>query len=313
MADLFMSLDPGGDELFEAVQHSRTTKSAQLYDTTAAFSAFVDHGGNIPLYEACSALLAREIAAAMAAKNAQGTGAAQELHLLDLGCGNGQLLKPALAQVFSGESVEGAPLSVDTDTAVSITLVDASPVMLEEFGEGRDIAGVPSGAVTIRKVTATFSEFFGVSSSTGDAEVATPASEAAPEPYEYDLCVTSFAFHYSAVTERAALLRRLREVCRRVLIIEFDVPDLGSGREKFDRLWRRYVAGLAEYRSLPCFELVAGGFLWPSFVAACTEHGQQEVSAETWAGALRVAGFADVEVVDVFAYWWANCVCVIGT
>ena len=77
--------------------------SKSVYHQPAAFEAFIDGGGNIPLYQAVSAPLADQY----------------RLHgvqsLVDIGCGNGRALVPALAQ---------APVP-------AVTLVEPSPALLD--------------------------------------------------------------------------------------------------------------------------------------------------------------------------------------
>src|ERR1700738_5146124 len=79
-----------------------------VYDQPAAFTAFVRGGGNVVLYERLSARLA------------DGYDKTQPETLLDIGCGDGLALVPAL------ESAGHLPARLDL-VEPSVALLDAAP------------------------------------------------------------------------------------------------------------------------------------------------------------------------------------------
>lgn len=103
-----------------ARHHSALVASDALYVAPDAFEAFVEHGGNVPLYEQAASCLVAQLTPLFSAH-------AGELRLLDLGAGTGRLLVPLLARLPPHE-----PLVV--------VLVDQSAAML---GTLRDLYRLP--------------------------------------------------------------------------------------------------------------------------------------------------------------------------
>ena len=78
--------------------HAARAPDTQVYSSPAAFEAFIRGGGNVPLYERVSAELARHYTP-------------DTRSLLDIGCGDGHALFPALAQAHQ-------PLALERQTLV---------------------------------------------------------------------------------------------------------------------------------------------------------------------------------------------------
>jgi hypothetical protein len=126
----------------------------------------------------------------------------------------------------------------------------------------------------------------------------------------WDVAQATFSLQSLPPDERRAALAWLRAHASRLLIAEFDPPELGEGLapERVRSIAARYERGLAEYAGDG--GLVAQGFLLPVFfgnfdpTAARTNY-EQPVAG--WEADLRAAGFATVAKHHLFDYWWAPC------
>jgi hypothetical protein len=190
--------------------------------------------------------------------------------LLDVGVGDGMALLPAL------------PANV-----ARVDLVEPSAAMLVRVAE----------ALEARQVV--YHTFLG-----------TVQAFAAQRDGRWDVAQATFSLQSLAPDERRAALAWLRAHAGRLLIAEFDPPDLGEGLDegRAAHFAARYEAGLAEYAGDG--GLVAQGFLMPVFfgyfdpTAARTNY-EQPIAA--WEADLRAAGFARVGRRHVYDYWWAPC------
>jgi hypothetical protein len=133
---------------------------------------------------------------------------------------------------------------------------------------------------------------------------------AASRDGSWHVAQATFSLQSLPPDERRAALAWLGEHAGRLLIAEFDVPDLGEGLDprRAAHFAARYEAGLAEYAGDG--GLVAQGFLMPVFfgyfdpTAARTNYEQP---IDAWAADLRAAGFARVDRRHLYDYWWAPC------
>jgi hypothetical protein len=201
-------------------------------------------------------------------------------NILDFGCGDGRAVYPAVA------TVDRAGLTLD--------LVEPGAALLAAaITRGRALTA------TVRHHRRTAQEF-----------VATLA----PDFAGWDVVEATFALSAIPPREADEVLARLRPYARRLVILEFDVPEFseeGDGRLSY--LVDRYERGLAEYAADR--DLVARGFLLPVLVGQ-VEPGHPrstwERPARDWAQVLRDAGYGSVAVEPVHDYWWAPAVAVSG-
>lgn len=194
----------------------------------------------------------------------------QAVGLLDIGVGDGLALLPAL-----------------TPHVRRVELVEPSAPMLVGVAEALEARGVSYHAFN-----GTLQAF--------------AAAHAGP----WELAQATFSLQSLPPAERRSALAWLRAHVGRLLIAEFDVPDLGAGLDplRATHFAERYELGLAEYAYHG--GLVAQGFLMPVFfgyfdpTVARTNY-EQPIAA--WAEDLRAAGFGRVSQRQLYDYWWAPC------
>ncbi|ONI79629.1 hypothetical protein ALI144C_22895 [Actinosynnema sp. ALI-1.44] len=106
--------------------------SKSVYDQPAAFEAFIDGGGNVPLYQAVSAALADQY-------RTHGVKS-----LVDIGCGSGKALVPALAET----------------PVPAVTLVEPSQALLDKalarLGDQQVTVAATTGAAFVAGLDARF-------------------------------------------------------------------------------------------------------------------------------------------------------------
>ncbi|WP_367138543.1 class I SAM-dependent methyltransferase [Saccharothrix sp. HUAS TT1] len=251
----------GGTPLAAALaEYLAATRDGSVYDQPAAFEAFIDGGGNVGLYGAVTAALGRVHADA------------RPTSLLDVGCGDGRSLRPALA---SGH----APASV--------TLVEPSTALLD---------------VAVRALA----EFEGVRVDARNGRVEPFAAEL-PEGAVFDVAQSTFALHALPHEVRDGVLADLVDHVGVLAVVEFDVPDLPHASPEHRRfLAEAYERGLAEYDADR--DLVAQGFLMPVLtgqLAPGATRATWEQPATRWAEQVERAGFTDVRVARLHDYWWS--------
>jgi SAM-dependent methyltransferase len=244
-----------GDEL---AAHWGSAGDGRVYEQPEAFLRFVRGGGNVELYERLSDALAR------------GWNTTRPESLLDVGCGDGLALVPAL------ERASHVPPRID--------LVEPSRTMLDAAR-----AAIP-GAHTWNETVQRF-------------------LTRSAEP-RWDAAQATFSLHTLQPEERASVLRGLRERVARLSVAEFDVPEFAEGTpEHLDSLVTRYERGVAEYgedASLVARGFLLPVLLGQVSPSASRETWEQP--ADAWAAQLADAGFAGVEVEPLADYWWAPAV-----
>ncbi|MEC3974639.1 class I SAM-dependent methyltransferase [Amycolatopsis sp. H20-H5] len=236
-----------------------------VYDQPAAFTAFIRGGGNLELYRRLSAELARRY------------DDTRPESLLDLGCGDGLAVVPAL--------------ELATHVPARIDLVEPSTALLDAASERLDALDVE------------------VSTFDDDAQDFLMMDAAS----EWALTQSTFALQSIPPADRAEVLRTLRPRTGTLLLAEFDVPEYTEGSPEFLRsLVTRYERGIAEYGEQA--SLVAQGFLLPvllglvNAVNATAGRTNWEQPASAWVAELEEAGYAEVGVELLADYWWSPAV-----
>lgn len=204
----------------------------------------------------------------------EAAGALREVHAregprraLDLGCGDGRLTSALL-----GPQLE------------HIDLVEPSAALLQAA-----VARLHGTGPTVTPHETTAQQF--VEAATGE---------------RWDVVQSTFALHALDPGARRSVLAALATTARRLVVVEFDVPELADrSPEHAAYAVERYAAGIAEYDG---DELVVQGFLMPVLVGqfdpAQPRHTwEQPVAA--WSSDLLGAGFHDVRHHLLHDYWWA--------
>ncbi|MGM9482674.1 class I SAM-dependent methyltransferase [Roseateles sp. NT4] len=245
-------------------QHATSAKNTHVYTSPAAFEAFIRGGGNVPLYERVSAELASHYTT--------------ETHsLLDIGCGDGHALFPALAATANPQTLQ------------RLTLVEPASALLTS-AVARAQAEQP--ALPVQALNEGLGAF---------------AAKLQPDD-RWDLAQASFALQAIPEPERWAGLARLREHVRKLVIVEFDIPDLVRGSDAYvASLAARYERALGEYEGATR-DLVAQGFLIPMFLGqldAQTAATNWEHPASVWREKLENLGWRVTRLEHISDYFWA--------
>lgn len=251
--------------LMAAVREQAAHTGTQVYDAPAAFEAFIRGGGNVPLYERVSAELASQYSDIYGGMCA----------LLDVGCGDGHALFPALAAA--------------RPELERLTLVEPACLLLAS-AQARAQAEWPALRVQavnrrLGAFTATLSEI-----DCWNVAQATFALQAIPE------------------AERWAGLSALRAHVDKLLVVEFDVPVLERGSDAMLlSLAARYERALGEYVGAERM-LVAEGFLLPMFLGQLDERTAAtnwEHPAPVWREKLSQLGWRVTRMERLCDYFWA--------
>lgn len=237
----------------------RSSHRHDVYDEPAAFEAFVNGGGNIELYLRTSATLA--------------SGYVPGMSLLDIGCGNGRALVPALQ-------------AAGVNLPAAVDLVEPGADLLQHC-----VWSITAAALPIRV--------------TGWQLGLTDFLLTAPATQRWHLAQSTFALQSIEPAERARALAALAPRVDRLVVVDFDMPDhrIGSGKQ-LRYLATRYEQGLAEYDEDR--DLVAQGFLMPVLLgqlSAQTPRTNWEHPVADWVDQITAAGFSGVEVQQVADYW----------
>ncbi len=237
----------------------RTAHRHEVYDQPAAFEAFINGGGNVELYRRTSATMASAYVPGMS--------------LLDIGCGNGRAVVPALQSAGSN-----LPAAVD--------LVEPGAELLQHC-----VAAITTAALPIHV--------------TGWQLGLTDFLLTAPATQRWHLAESTFALQSIEPAERARALAALAPRVDRLIVIDFDMPDHRAGSTKQLRyLATRYEQGLAEYDDNR--DLVAQGFLMPVLLGQLstdTPRTNWEHPVEDWVDQITAAGFSDIQAQPLADYW----------
>ena len=250
--------------------HASRARDTQVYTAPAAFEAFIRGGGNVPLYERVSAELVSHYTP-------------DTRSLLDIGCGDGHALFPALAQARS------SPLALER-----LTLVEPASALLAS-AVARARAEQP--ALPVQALNEPLGAF------------AARLQAGTAHPDRWDLAQASFALQAIPESERWDGLARLRAHVRRLVIVEFDIPaDLPRGSDAYvASLAQRYERALGEYEGATR-DLVAQGFLMPMFLGqldAQTAATNWEHPMPVWRNKLEGLGWRVTRLEHLCDYFWA--------
>ncbi|MFG1640559.1 class I SAM-dependent methyltransferase [Amycolatopsis sp. NPDC049252] len=230
--------------------------SAPVYDQPSAFTAFIRGGGNVGLYRALSTELAARY------------DAAKPESLLDLGCGDGLAVVPALEQA--------------THVPSRIDLVEPSAALLEGVHER-----VPSAQCW----QSTAQEFLARDDLGWDFVQSTFALQSIEPEQRAEVLRT--------LQQRTGTL-----VLAEFDVPEFTE----GSPEHLRSLVERYERGVAEYgedASLVAQGFLLPVLLG---LVAGQERTNWEHPADVWAEQLKTAGFTDVGVEPLADYWWSPAV-----
>ena len=191
--------------------------------------------------------------------------------LLDIGVGDGMALLPAL-----------------TPLVRQVTLVEPTPLL------ERTTQALTARGVRFESFSGRLQEF---------------VAEPAMQERRWDVAQATFSLHNLPPAIRPELLRWLRSHCEVMVMAEFDAPRMDEplAPELVSHVLNRYPVGLAEYVGAD-FETVAQGFLMPvmfGYVDRSATRTTFEHPIADWELLLREAGFAQVERVELYPYWWA--------
>ncbi|SFW53631.1 class I SAM-dependent methyltransferase [Amycolatopsis australiensis] len=232
--------------------------SAPVYDQPEAFTAFIRGGGNVGLYRALSAALAARY------------DDAKPESLLDLGCGDGLAVVPALEQA--------------THVPQRIDLVEPSGALLDAVRER-----VPDAQCW----QATAQEFLARDDLGWDFTQSTFALQSIPPDQRADVL--------RALQPRTGTL-----VLAEFDVPEYVEGSAAHLRS----LVERYERGVAEYgadASLVAQGFLLPVLLG---IVSGQERTNWEHPAGVWAGQLKTAGFTQVDVEPLADYWWSPAVLV---
>ena len=272
-----------GDSKFlqAVVRHLQEDTASALYESkekAEAFEAFINGGGNVPLYEEAVRIAMGHVE--------QLRGGDEKLSIVDLGCGTGKLLLPLLERLKEKNTCVGRVVLMDKNRAMFDTLES----------QVRNIVGLEC---RIDLVENSFKDF------------------CQREEYEedvFDVAISSFALHYTVGEEREIALRWIAKHAAMFLLFEFDVRGLDDAprddQNRFKMLAAKFERGASEYGATK--DLVVNHFLAPVFTLNFLgQDASLEQSKEAWEKHLLQSN-KRVEVHHVFDYWWAPCVCLVA-
>ena len=138
-------------------------------------------------------------------------------------------------------------------------------------------------------------------------------AEGLAQKHHWEMAQSSFALQSIPPSARTKALRKLARHVDRLVVIEFDVPDLPPGsRDLHESLAARYELAASDQEEH--VDLVASGFLVPMLLgqlrAATPSNWEQPATA--WLDELTSAGFRAVKVEHVHNYSWAPAMCLVA-
>jgi hypothetical protein len=208
------------------------------------------------------------------------------------------------------------PLYANTSAALRAIYTRYSHVSLLDVGVGNGMALLPALAPQVIQLdlvepsapmlaqTCTALNARGIAYSAFNGSI----QEFSRKGGRWDLAQATFCLQSLTPTDRHTVLDWLRSHCARLLVAEFDVPDVGKtyAPTRVDYFTTRYEQGLAEY--LDDGGIVAQGFLMPVFFGAfdrSTARTNHEQTIDAWETDLCDAGFSHIERQLIYPYWWA--------
>ncbi len=241
---------------------------AVLRTSPEGFERFIRGGGNLPLYQAVSDGLRAAYEQQLRLHGPD----RQDLRVLDVGCGDGRALLPALIPAIR-----------------TLDLVEPNAVLLAACREA--LARQTHGGLRVTSFVGPIQAYLSQTQTTWDVVQAT------------------FSLQALAPDERLAVLRQLRERSRRLLIAEFDVPafDHALGPDRAAHVMSVYRKGLSDYVGEDLGR-VASGFLVPMFLSCFAPSAVKrnfEQPIRVWADQLQTAGFDIIRLHPLHRYWWA--------
>lgn len=241
-----------------------------VYDEPTAFEDFIDRGGNPALYAAVIAAL-RNIHHAIG----------QGRHDSDRHAG--RPTRPmSVLDIGCGD---GRVTTATVPGDAALHLLEPAATLLD--AAHRVLAG-RTGDVTSSQLTLT--------------------DMLATHPGTWDVVQSTFAMSAIPPGERRPALRDLTVRTRRLLIVEFDLPDFDDGSPSHATYAaERYERGVAEYAEWPN---VQSGFLMPVLVGQFDPERPRhtfEQSARAWTDELQAAGWT-AATTTLAPYWWADAV-----
>jgi ubiquinone/menaquinone biosynthesis C-methylase UbiE len=268
---------------------SQRKDSTELYVDPSGFEAFTRGGSNVALYEAVHEALGKLYASR-----------GSDLSLLDVGCGEGAALVPALKRAQEAARAEGReefPLK-------KIALLEPSSMLAACERKLREAAEALGISVEVESISSNIEQ---VCSSLE----------------HFSFVESSFALQNVNKHDRARVLSELAKKCDVFVLIEFDCSaiDLSEAARFEDRtidgFLEKYIGGVNEFNAqlsesygLSENQMSAAieGFLVPILFHNFTGHSKlNEQSAAQWLDELRTT-FSDVRVQTINEYWWAPCV-----
>lgn len=271
------------DQFAEALQHARTAARRQpdsrVFAQAVVYLERLLERGKSGVYvdgEAFAAFIRGGgnvplYAAVSEALRAQ-YAAYDALALLDVGVGDGLALLPAL-----------------TDAVARLDLLEPSAAMLDRT----------SSALAAR----------GVAHSAHNTTLQAFMRSDSGQRGQWDIIQATWSLQSIPPDERDACFAWLRARGARVLIAEFDVPEFAAlfAPERVRYVVARYERGLAEYEGDG--DIVAQGFLMPvmfGYFDRSAARTNWEGPIQAWADGLRAAGFEQVTLHRLYAYFWAD-------
>ncbi|MBO9753851.1 hypothetical protein IB69_018700 [Xanthomonas citri] len=123
----------------------------------------------------------------------------------------------------------------------------------------------------------------------------------------WDLAQSTFALQSIETTAREQALRTLAGHADRLVIVEFDVPQLMPGSDAYyQSLAQRYERAASEYGENAA--LVAGGFLVPMLLGQLRSiaPSNYEQPADAWVAELERSGYRVLGKVNIHDYSWST-------
>jgi hypothetical protein len=126
---------------------------------------------------------------------------------------------------------------------------------------------------------------------------------------QWDVAQATYSLQSLPPAQLGPVLTWLRQHTQRLLIVEFDVPDLGTmyAPERVTHMLERYAQGLAEYSLTR--DLVAQGFLMPvlfGYFDPTAARTNYERPISQWRDQVQAAGFSRIQIRQLYPYWWTG-------